>query len=276
MLNFFQSFNPDPILFYWNGIKVHWYGFLIVIGIILATSIAIKLASYYKISKELILDLVFWLIIGGVVGARIYHIGLEYNYYLNNPWETFKIWEGGLAIHGAIIAGIIILLLFARFSSGLSENYKKNFWLLASIAAPCLMLSQAIGRWGNYFNQELFGRPTDLPWGIAIDVANRPLNYLESEYFHPTFLYESLGNLLIFFILIGIHIFLIKKQKQNWEVVVITYLILYSLLRFTTEIIRIDPTPMAWGLRFPQVISILIIIFALLLTVPPIRRKITR
>ncbi len=276
MINFLHNFNPDPILFYWNGIKINWYGFLIVLGIVLGTLLAIKLAKYYQIPKELILDLAFWLIIGGILGARIYHVGLEFSYYLTHPLNIFKVWEGGLAIHGAVIGGIIVLLIFARFATGLSGNFKKNFWLLSSIAAPALILAQAVGRWGNYFNQELFGRPTDLPWGIPIAETNRPIMYMGDQYFHPTFLYESLGNLLIFVILLGIHIYLIKKGKQNWEVVVVSYLVLYSLLRFFTEFIRIDPTPMVAGLRFPQIMSLILIVLALLLTVPRIRRKITK
>ena len=275
MFNFLHSYQPDPVLFSWQGLTVHWYGFFIVAGIILGTITAIILAKYHRVSKEVILDLVFWLVLGGIIGARLYHVLLQFSYYSNNPWQILKIWEGGLAIHGAILGGIIVLLLFARFSTGLSGNTKKNFWLLASLVAPALALAQAVGRWGNYFNQELFGKPTDLSWGIPIQLLNRPMEYMNHEFFHPTFLYESLGNLIIFLSLIGIHIWIIKKHKRNYEVVVAAYLILYSILRFGMEFLRIDPTPVFFGLRTPQIASIILIVLAILLTIPPIKRKIT-
>src|SRR6056297_796347 len=272
MIDLLHSFRPQPILFSWNGIEIHWYGFCIVLGILAGILMAIKLAKYYRVSSEMVLDLAFWLVLGGIIGARLYHVGLQYEYYLKSPVDILKIWQGGLAIHGAIIAGILIIFLFARFASGLSANFKKNFWLLTSIVAPALALAQAIGRWGNYFNQELLGRPTDLPWGIPINLINRPLNFLNFEYFHPTFLYESLGNILIFLILIGLHIWIIKKQKTSWEIIVAAYLILYSILRFGMEFLRIDETPMVFGLRLPQVASLILIVLALLLTIPPIKR----
>jgi len=200
--------------------------------------------------------LAFWCVLFGLLGARIYHVFLEFPYYLNNPIDIFKIWQGGLAIHGALIAGIITVWIFAK-----KNNI--NFWLLTSVLSPSMALAQAIGRWGNYFNQENFGGPTYLPWGIPIDYINKPLEYSAYRYFHPTFLYESIGNLLIFSALILIHVWIIKKRKQNcvmcYVLCVMCYLIMYSLLRFFTEFIRIDQTPELFGLRWPQIMSILII-----------------
>ncbi|MBI4812630.1 prolipoprotein diacylglyceryl transferase [Candidatus Falkowbacteria bacterium] len=240
-----------------NGVNIYWYGFFIVLGILAAFLIILQLAKYYNISREIIFDLTFYLIIFGIIGARLYHVLLELPYYLAHPLNIFKVWQGGLAIHGAIIAGVITVWVFAR----------KNFWFLAAIIAPGLALAQAIGRWGNYFNQELFGRPTNLPWSIPINIINRPLEYISAEYFHPTFLYESFGNLLIFLTLITIHIWIIKKQKFNnfcYLLSVICYLVLYSILRFATEFIRIDETPIIYGVRLPQIASVLIIIASII------------
>lgn len=277
MINFLQTFHPNPILISIGPINIYWYGLFIVLGALTAIFITLKLADYYKIKKEIIIDLAFWLIIGGIIGARMYHILLEPQYYLSNPIDMIKIWQGGLAIHGAILAGIIIIWYFAKknFKNLINNqnnqrnqrNQWSNFWLLSSIIAPGLALAQAIGRWGNYFNQELFGKPTNLPWGIPIDLANRPIEYISNEFFHPAFLYESIGNLLIFLILISIHIWIIKKHKFNniyCLLSVICYLSLYSLLRFFIEFIRIDPTYVILGLRFPQIVSLIIIFFSII------------
>ena len=256
MISLLHAYHPSSILISFGPIDIHWYGLLIVLGIIAAIAITLKLASYYNIKKETIIDLAFWLIISGVIGARIYFIFLELPYYLKYPLDMFKPWQGGLAIHGAIIGGALALWLYTK-------KYKLNFWLSAALIAPGLALAQAIGRWGNYFNQELFGKPTNLPWGIPIDLLNRPIEFLNNIYFQPTFLYESLGNFLVFAVLIVLHFYLIKKQKINdfnLKLVVFSYLILYSLLRFFLEYFRIDSTPYLLDLRLAQFISLLIII----------------
>lgn len=271
MISFLHNFQPNAIMYSFGPIDIHWYGFLIFIGSLLAILTTIKLAKYYGIEKDAILDLAFWLILGGIVGARIYHIFLELPYYLENPLNIFKVWQGGLAIHGAIIAGIIIIYFF-------SKKEKINFWLITSLIVPGLALAQAIGRWGNYFNQELFGLPTNLLWGIPIELFNRPLEYLSYEYFHPTFLYESIGNFLIFLILIGIHVWIIRTEKRTqnnsidchalrvmrYALCAMCYAFLYSTLRFSTEFIRIDKTPEILGLRWPQIVSLLIIAVSLI------------
>lgn len=270
MFHFLHTFHPDPVLFSSGGITIYWYGFFIVLGIILAIITAILLSSYYNIKKDTIVDLSFWVIIFGIIGARIYHIFLEFPYYLDQPAQMIKVWEGGLAIHGALIAGLITLYLFCR-QRGII------FWKMGAVLAPGTALAQAVGRWGNYFNQELFGKPTELPWGVPIDVIHRPTEYISSQFFHPTFLYESLGSILIFLLLLGVHIFIIKQKKttsSHYFFVVIFYLILYSLLRFGTEFIRIDDTPIWFGIRFPQLISTVIVIAGIILISPPIKNRI--
>ena len=255
MLNFLHNFNPEPILVSLGPIHIYWYGLFIVLGILLATLVAFKLASFYNISKNTIFDSAFYTIFGGLIGARIYYIFLELPFYIEHPLDIFKVWNGGLAIHGGLIGGLIVLLYFCR-------KYKLNFWLLSAIYAPGLALAQTIGRWGNYFNQELFGTPTNLPWGIPILPENRMMDFFNFDYFHPTFFYESIGNFFIFIILITIHSWIIKKKITGNKVYVFilgTYLLLYSILRFFMEFLRIDNPSIVSGLNVPQIVSLIII-----------------
>ncbi len=230
-----------------------------VLGITAALFVILKLTPYYHLEKSQIFDLSFWLIILGLVGSRLYDDLLNLPYYLNHPVDSLKIWQGGLAIHGAIVAGLIVIWIF-------SKKNKIGFWRLSALIVPGLALGQAIGRWGNYFNQEIFGQATNLPWGVPIDLANRPLSYINSPFFQPTFLYESLGCFLIFLILLSINLYRIKKTALNRQFFIWStagYVILYSILRFFLEFIRIDTTPDFWGWRLPQIISLLLVLASL-------------
>jgi phosphatidylglycerol:prolipoprotein diacylglycerol transferase len=245
-----HTYAPQPIAFSLGPIDIYFYGLIVVSGIMAAILVSTKLATKYKLKPDLVPDLAFYLIFGGLVGARLYDILLELPYYLKHPLDIFKIWQGGLAIHGALIAGALVLFFYVR-KKGL------EFWQLASIILPGIALGQAIGRWGNYFNQELFGRPTDLPWGIFIDIQNRPAEFLIYQYYHPTFLYESIGCLFIF----GVLLFLHKKLSGQYKYLTIisTYFITYSILRFSLEFIKVDSTPTIGLLRWPQIMSLIII-----------------
>jgi len=259
MINFFHNQVPDPILLSIGPISIYWYGFCIILGIIVATGVAMKLAKYYKVSQDIIFDLMFYIMLNGIIGARIYHVFLELPYYLENPVNIFKIWNGGLAIHGGIIAGGLTLWVFAK-------KQKLNFWKLSALIVSSLPLAQAIGRWGNYFNNELFGLPTNVSWGIPVLPENKILEYSDFEFFHPTFLYESIGNLMIFIILILFNVWMIKKKKFTtvyFMLVTSSYLILYSLLRFSLEFVRIDITPSFGVLRVPQIASFIIILIVI-------------
>jgi len=262
MMNFLHTYQPNSILISLGPIQIHWYGLLIVSGALLAILVSVKLADYYQIKKEIFIDLAFWLIIGSLVGARLYHVLVELPYYLQRPLAIFYLWQGGLAIYGAIFTGLVILWWYTK-------KHLLNFWQLTALIVPGLALAQAIGRWGNYFNQELFGQPTNLTWGIPIDLVNRPVEYFSSQYFHPVFLYESLGDLLIFIILIIAHLYIIKKTASHdlkifcYKLLVICYLFLYSCLRFALEYLRIDPTPVFFNLRFAQLVSLIVIISSL-------------
>jgi phosphatidylglycerol---prolipoprotein diacylglyceryl transferase len=248
-----HTFYPQRILLSLGPINIYWYGFFIVSGIVAGIFLAGKIGKKYNISSDNIIDISFWLIIIGVLGARIYHVLMEYGYYYVHPLDIIKIWQGGLAIHGALITDGIALIW-------LSTKHKIKYITLLSVLVPAVALGQAIGRWGNYFNQELFGKPTGLPWGIPIDIKNRPLDYINSTYFHPAFLYESIGNLLILAILLIIHHFGLKRGKEVGIYVVSAYFMLYSVLRIITEMIRIDNTGIIFGIRAPQFISALIIL----------------
>ncbi|MDD4996390.1 MAG: prolipoprotein diacylglyceryl transferase [Patescibacteria group bacterium] len=264
--NFLHNFKPQPIILRLGFFNVYWYSFLIVLGLVLGLILVFKLAPRFKIKKENLEDLIFYLIIAGFIGARLYHVFSELPYYFKNPLDVFKVWNGGLGIYGAIIAGLLILFFSAK-------KYKIKFFVLADLFVPALALGQAIGRWGNYFNQEVFGRPTDLPWGIFIEAANRPFEFFSEQYFHPTFLYESIWNFLIFFVLIlmiksnfyrnffGENFYGGRTSKENRSGVIFGfYLMFYSFGRFWLEFIRIDSQPMLLGLRLAQVISILMFI----------------
>lgn len=248
MITFFHQFAPQAVFFSFYWIKIYWYGFLIVIGIISAMAVSRFLWKKKFSNLKLFDDLSFWLVVSGLIGARVYEWFLNFNYYFSNPEELLKIWHGGLAIHGAIIGALIALIIF-------SKKHKIKASKIIAVVVPGLALGQAIGRWGNYFNQELFGLPTNLPWGIFISPENRPLDYFQFSYFQPTFFYESLLCLLLFFVL------LIAQRKKAKELIIIAiYFLGYGLIRFFLEFIKIDSTPQLLGLRWPQIISLLFII----------------
>lgn len=248
MLSFFHQFAPQAILLSFGWIKIYWYGLLVVTAIISAMAVSRHFWKKQSLKLSLFDDLSFWLIISGLVGARIYEWFLNFNYYFSNPSELLKIWHGGLAIHGGIIGAFLALIIF-------SKKHQLKPSQLVALIVPGLALGQAIGRWGNYFNQELFGLPTNLPWGIFISLVNRPVDYLQFSYFHPTFLYESLACLILFFIL-----FIISKTKGNKNFIIIaTYFFGYGLIRFFIEFIKIDATPQIFGIRWPQIASLIMI-----------------
>lgn len=269
MLNFLHSNNPQSIFLNLGPLSIHWYGVFIVLAIASALFLTIFLAKKHKISVDLIIDLAFWLILGGIIGARFYELIIDFGYYRHNFFAIFKIWQGGLSIHGALILGTVVLFLFLKINSKKYDiKFFDLFWKLLAIIVPGMALGQAIGRWGNYFNQELFGLPSNMPWSIPIDILHRPLEYISYDYFQPTFLYESMGNFLIFLILLSIYIFILKFKKLNRAIamrIVSLYLFLYSLLRFSLEFIRLDETLVLWGWRWPQIISIIIITVAICL-----------
>ncbi len=260
MLNYLHTNIPERIFVTLGPMTIYKYGLIIALAIIVLLFTTSRIAKFYNLKNEIVLDGVFYGSIIGILGARIYELLLELPYYFQNPENIIKIWNGGLAIHGAIIGVFIFLFVF-------SKRKNLNLWKLLSIGAPGFAIAQSIGRWGNYFNQELFGKPTSLPWGIPISNSNKLVEFSNSYFFHPTFLYESLGNFCIFLTLIFLHFLKIKnKINIKHSKIFLSYLTLYSILRFSIEFIKIDITHIFFSLRTPQITSLLLIFFSFMLT----------
>lgn len=237
------GFILDPIAFKILGLPVRWYGILIATGVILGTLLALKNAKRYNIEEDTFIDLLLFAIPASIIGARIYYVIFSWDLYRDNPISALNIREGGLAIHGVLIAGISVAVIFCKIK-------KISFWDIGDLTAPSLILGQAIGRWGNFMNQEAHGGPTNLPWGIMVN----------GEKVHPTFLYESLWNFLVFGFLLW---YSRKKAKEKGEVFLL-YLGLYSLARFFIEGLRTDS--LMWGpIRVAQLISLIGVIIPMYL-----------
>ncbi|WP_459195411.1 prolipoprotein diacylglyceryl transferase [Wukongibacter baidiensis] len=233
----------NPIAFEVFGIAVRWYGILISSGMIIGTILAIREAKRLGLDENLIIDFILVMIPSAIIGARLYYVIFDWSQYNGDIMRMINIREGGLAIHGGVIGGVIAGILYTRVK-------KIDFWQLADIIAPSLILGQSIGRWGNFINQEAHGGPTDLPWGIMVDGVK----------VHPTFLYESIWNFAIFLFLMTYR----KKKKFDGELFYI-YLVLYSVGRFFIEGMRTDSLMMG-PFRVAQVLSLtLILIFGFLL-----------
>lgn len=224
---------PSPIIFEAGPFALRYYGLFIALGIGLATWIAGRELERRGYDGTLALDSLFFIIPPGFLGARIYHVITNWSYYSDDPFPSiFAVWEGGLAIYGAVTGGFLGVLLFGWYRG-------INPLTLADAAAPGVAIGQAVGRWGNYFNQELFGRPSELPWAIRIAPENRPIEFQNAETFHPTFLYESLWNLLVALVLLWVARRFASGLKAGD--LVLLYLSIYSLGRFFMELLRIDP-----------------------------------
>lgn len=268
MINFLHTFIPQPIFWQMGPLVIRYYGLIITLAIFAGVMTAIYLAKRQKMNVDDLLDVVIYVVIFGIIGARLYEvIVLEPRYFFANPTEIIKIWHGGLAIHGAIIAGVLTLIVWCRFK-------RQDFWRWADLAVIVLPLAQAIGRWGNYFNQEVFGRPTSMAWGIPIELTNRPAQYLDQRYFHPTFLYESILDFILFVVLFSIYRASSKKNMGSFTLFGMTvgsgqylglYLIGYGLIRFLLEYIRVDATSLIFGYRWPQVFSLLLMMVGLII-----------
>lgn len=253
----FQFASPGPILVQLGPIAIRWYGLLIASAVLIGVTLSQYLAKRRNVDPNLVGDLAICLVIAAIPCARLYYVLFEWEQYAQNPLQAFAIWKGGIAIHGAILGGIVAAIIFARIQ-------KISVWLLADLVVPSLILGQAIGRWGNFFNSEAFGRPTDLPWKLYIPPQQRPLEFINYDYFHPTFLYESLWNLMVFAILMTLF-FRDLKRKPHLKVgtLALVYMVAYSLGRFWIEGLRTDSL-MIGPLRMAQIISLVEITLGLL------------
>jgi prolipoprotein diacylglyceryl transferase len=247
-------------------LRIHFYALFILTGIILALLLTESRLKARGVEAGVALDVSFWAIPSGIIGARFFHVITHPNDYFYQGADLlapFRIWEGGLAIYGAILFGAIGAYIGAK-KSGI------KFTSYLDAVAPGILLAQAIGRWGNYFNNELFGLPTDLPWGLEIPSSNPayPTGLPEGVLFHPTFLYESIWSL------VGVALLLAADKRFNLRFgrMISIYLIYYSLGRIWVEAIRIDPSEIVLGLRINIWSAIAGIIVGLVILVVQSRR----
>ena len=241
-----------PTGFYIGPIYIRFYGIILMLGAIAAAFLAERLARRKGLKSEFVWDALIWVLIGGIIGARLWHVftpppsmveaGYTTLYYLTHPLDLINTRAGGLGIPGAVIGGGLALYLFCR-------RKKMSFLLWADIAAPGLALAQAIGRWGNYVNQELYGKPSTLPWAIKIDPQYRVDGYQQYSTFHPLFLYESIWNLLLMGFLLWMDRRFGDKLKEGD--IFLMYLVGYSTGRFFLEFLRLD-APLFGTINFNQ------------------------
>ncbi|MEA5579654.1 prolipoprotein diacylglyceryl transferase [Anabaena sp. UHCC 0451] len=245
----FQFTSPGPILLKLGPIVIRWYGLLIASAVLIGASLSQHLAKRRHVNPELISDLSIWLVIGAIPAARVYYVLFQWSEYSQYPERIIAIWQGGIAIHGAIMGGVAAALIFAKLK-------KISFWQLTDLVAPSLILGQAIGRWGNFFNSEAFGGPTNLPWKLYIPPERRPPSLVNFEYFHPTFLYESLWDLMVFALLLTLFFRALSgKPRLKVGTLFLVYWVAYSLGRFWIEGLRTDSL-MLGPLRIAQIVSL--------------------
>lgn len=234
----------DPVAFRLGPFEVYWYGIIIASAFLIGIIGTSRWAKKAGISEDDWYMVAMILTIAAVLGARLYYIIFQWSYYREHLQEIPAVWNGGLAVHGGILLGLLALLLLSRY-------YGFSPWLAGDIIAPFLILGQALGRWGNYFNQEAYGyevSPADVPWAMYIDGAYR----------HPTFLYESIWDFVGVFILL----YIAKHHKKEDGDVALSYFMYYSLGRFVIEGFRTDSL-MFGPLRMAQVMSLLLFVTAL-------------
>lgn len=246
----------NPVALDFGIIKIYWYSITMLTAILVGTFLFLKQAEKEKINKEFLYDLLFYGIIFGIIGARVYYVMFNLSYYLKNPIEIIEVWNGGLAIHGALLAGGIWFIYYSK-----KKGY--NFLKLFDMAAVALPLCQAIGRWGNFFNQEAHGLATTYQALKELFIPEFIINGMKINgvYYHPTFYYEFLWNILGFIVLIIIR----KKWKLKPGQLTGIYFMWYSLARFIIEGMRTDSL-MFLNLRVAQIISIILFVIGGYLT----------
>ena len=238
-------------------ITIKWYSFFILLGMLVASFLIYKEWKKKNGKEEDITNIIFYIIIIGILGARIYYCLFNWNYYKNDLLEIFKVWNGGLAIHGGIIFALLFLIIYCK-------KKKINLLLLLDIIAPGLIIAQAIGRWGNFFNREAYGRVVSLKFLKSLHLPKFIINnmYIDGLYREPTFLYESILSIIGFIILI-----ILRKQKRiKTGTLISTYLIWYGIERLIIETFRSDSLLLG-SLKIAQIISILFIISGILILI---------
>ncbi|MGD6869804.1 prolipoprotein diacylglyceryl transferase, partial [Bacillus cereus] len=236
----------DPIVIHLGPIAVHWYGVIIGIGAILGFILANREGKKRGIPSDVFYDLIFLALPISILSARIYYVIFEWNYYKENPVEIFAIWHGGIAIHGGIIGAVLTTIWFTR---------KRNisFWKIADILAPSVLLGQAIGRWGNFMNQEAHGGIVSKSFLESLHLPDFIINQMNinGTYYHPTFLYESVWNITGVIVLL-----VLRKVDLKRGEIFLTYLLWYSVGRFFVEGLRTDSLMLTSHIRIAQLVSI--------------------
>ncbi|MDM5210270.1 prolipoprotein diacylglyceryl transferase [Peribacillus sp. NJ4] len=253
-----QGIQPlNPIAIDLGPIQVHWYGLIIGFGVLLGLIIALRESERRGLDKEIFTDMILFAVPIAIISARIYYVIFQWEYYSQNPGDIIKIWNGGIAIHGALIGAVLTAVVFAKVK-------KVSFWKLADIAAPSLLLGQAIGRWGNFMNQEAHGGEITRSFLENMHLPEFIINqmYINGTYYHPTFLYESIWNIVGVIILLSL-----RKVNLRRGELFLTYVLWYSIGRFYIEGLRTDSLMLTESLRIAQVISIVLVAVAIALVV---------
>lgn len=253
----------NPEMFSIGSFSLRWYSFFILMGIMLGLIIAAFEEKRKGFPKDFVIDLGFWLILAGIVGARAYYVLFNLDYYLKEPLQIFATWNGGLAIHGGIIGGLIALIIFCK---------KKNIEVIRAcdLAVPSLIIAQAIGRWGNFFNSEAHGPLTTLAYLKDMNIPDFVIKgmYINGNYYIPTFYYESLWCILGFIILMVLRYVL---KKHNKGILTSIYLIWYGIGRVYIESLRTDSL-MLGNIKIAQLVSILSIVIGIVVLILSIIR----
>lgn len=237
---------PDPILCHIGPLTIRWYGVMIALGAAIAISCATHMAVRRGLDDQKLVNCALGSFIGAIIGARLYYVALQWSNYANNLPDIIATWHGGMSLHGGVIGAFIGGLIYCKVS-------KSKFWPFCDVITASVPLAQAIGRWGNFFNSEAFGKPVseDFPLKLFIAPDRRPVQYHAFSYFHPTFLYESIWDFGLFILLY----FVLAKRLKDYEgMTFFVYLALYSIGRLIIEPMRTDSI-MAGTIPFPIIAS---------------------
>ncbi|NGQ93867.1 prolipoprotein diacylglyceryl transferase [Brevibacillus sp. SYP-B805] len=251
----------DPIALSIGPLQVHWYGIIMGLAFFVGTYLARYHSKRVGIDPDHILNMVVWIIPSAIVCARAYYVIFEWESYQNNLWDIFAVWKGGLAIHGGLIGGVLAGTLYVR-------KHGLPFLLMGDVLMPSVILGQAIGRWGNFINQEAHGGPVSAAFMSHFPAFIRDQMLINGQYYHPTFLYESLWNLVVFIVLLTM---LYRFKKFDGQVL-FSYMILYSIGRFFIEGLRTDSLYLG-SIRVAQLVSLTLAAAGVILMIITARRR---
>lgn len=251
--------SPDLQFLQIGPLRIYFYALCIILGIVLAGVWTARRLGQRGGERGAVFDFLVWSLVLGIVGARLYHVVTHWGDYFGagkNPLEILAFWNGGIAIFGALLGGGVGVLIASRITG-------IRFWSFADALVPGMLLAQAVGRFGNWFNHELFGGPTTLPWGLEIEMGNPafPIGLPEGTLFHPTFLYEALWNVLGIFVLLAIE----RKLRPRWGTFFAMYLVWYGIGRAFTESLRVDPSLLFLGIRTNVLAALLAIVAGIII-----------